>query len=111
MASIDLTNLREMTGGDAELERELFAEFILSFEKGIRSLQKCNEMDGAEGWRAEAHALKGIALNLGAQQLGALCKKAQDNHLAGKEVRQVMLTDIQSEYEVVKPLLLAISAK
>jgi HPt (histidine-containing phosphotransfer) domain-containing protein len=106
MASIDLTNLREMTGGDVELEKELFAEFCSSFEQGIRSLQESNETDNAEEWQSKAHALKGIAFNLGAQTLGTLCRQAQDGHLAVKEVRQGILKDIQSEYERVKPLLL-----
>lgn len=105
---VDLTNLREMIDGDSDMEKALFEEFFLSFEAGMQSLQEnCGET-AADAWRKEVHALKGISLNLGAQKLGKLCKKAQDDCLAATEEKQKMLAGIQEEYARVRQVLLVI---
>jgi HPt (histidine-containing phosphotransfer) domain-containing protein len=102
---VDLTNLREMTDGDREMERELFAEFFSSTEEGIESMAgQCT--DGAnETWRATAHAMKGTSVNLGANALGELCKKAQENDAASAVEKEAVLADIKQEYQAVKSYL------
>ena len=74
---VDLNVLRQMTDGDAALEQELFAEFFTSFEAGIAALKRLTDPAHQEDWRKQAHALKGMAVNLGAMALGAVCKQAQ----------------------------------
>lgn len=106
---VDLTNLRSMTDGDQEMEKALFEEFFSSFEAGMASLQTNIEEAAAEAWRKEAHALKGIALNLGAMQLGELCKKGQDNHLSSSTAKQELIKQIQGEYDQVKSFLKTLS--
>lgn len=102
---VDLTNLREMTDGDKELESQLFSEFFTSSEECIATL-KNNCSDGTnEVWRTAAHALKGTSYNLGAAKLGDLCKKAQENNAAFSLEKQAMLNDIQLEYADVKKFL------
>jgi HPt (histidine-containing phosphotransfer) domain-containing protein len=59
----------------------------------------------ADRWRRQAHAFKGIALNLGAERLGALCRKAQEMPEAPESVKAGMLTNIRAEYERVKEYL------
>jgi len=103
--TVDLTNLRSMTDGDAELEKTLFEEFMISFEKGIKGLHESCGENMAETWRKHSHALKGIALNLGAGKLGELCKKAQDDHLAAAGAKDSILRSIEEEYKVVKVFL------
>ena len=104
-APVDLTNLRSMTDGDVELEKTLFEEFYTSFEKGILALRTNCANSSAEAWRSNAHALKGVALNLGAEKLGALCKKAQDDHGANENAKELMLQAIETEYNDVKVFL------
>lgn len=103
---VDLTNLRSMTDGDKEMEKELFKEFFSSFEIGIASLQVNMEEEAAETWRNATHSLKGIALNLGAMELGNLCKKGQDEYQANKETKNILLQAIQKEYSQVRGFLL-----
>jgi len=102
---VDLTNLREMTGNDAEMEKALFEEFYSSFETGIATLQKNTTASAANTWRQEVHALKGIALNLGAIKLGELCKQAQDSFSSDEADKNKMLQHIQAEYAQVKVFL------
>ncbi len=105
---VDLSNLREMTDGDIELERELFAEFISSSQECISIMEEncCNGEN--EIWHATAHALKGTSVNLGAEKLGELCKKAQEQQNAYSNEKQQILSDIKAEYNEVKIYLKAL---
>jgi HPt (histidine-containing phosphotransfer) domain-containing protein len=102
---VDLTNLREMTDGDKEMEQELFEEFFSSSQEAINIMQN-NCVDGEnEAWRSQAHALKGTALNLGAQSLGKKFEQAQENHAVSGQEKQAMLDAIKAEYAQVKSFL------
>ncbi|MGE0252730.1 MAG: Hpt domain-containing protein [Dongiaceae bacterium] len=103
---VDLTNFRDMISGDKELEKVLFHEFFAAFEKGIENL-RANDGDNPEAWRLQAHALKGTALNLGAQALSDFCRKAQEKHTAAAEEKRRVLKEIEQEYKTVKEFLLA----
>jgi len=102
---VDLTNLRTMTDGDQELEEALFTEFYSSFEHGIGVLKGNTDPAQAEVWRKTAHGLKGTALNLGAEMLGRLCEKAQEEPQAAPPAKQQLLQRIEAEYEQVKTYL------
>jgi len=107
---VDLANLRSMTDGDREMEVALFEEFYSSFETGIAELEASVEAPAAETWRKQAHALKGVALNLGAGHLGELGKKAQDEYQAGAEAKTALVQSIRTEYEQVKLFLQKLAA-
>jgi HPt (histidine-containing phosphotransfer) domain-containing protein len=102
---VDLTNLRSMTDGDTELEKALFEEFYSSFESGIANLHLHSAGGNMEAWRQESHALKGIALNMGADTLGELCKKAQEAYASDKITKDDLLEKIEKEYLCVKEYL------
>lgn len=104
-SSVDLTDLRSMTDGDAEMERALFAAFYASSEAAF-NLMTDHCTDGPdEVWRANAHAIKGSAYNLGAKALGDLCRQAQENPGASRHEKQALLEKIASEYAAVKAIL------
>lgn len=102
---VDLTNLREITDGDKEMESELFKEFINTSDSYIVSLGNMLDADKNELWRTTTHAFKGLALNLGAANLGALCKNAQENNTASQQDKTAMLEAIRHEYAAVKDFL------
>ena len=102
---VDLTNLREMTDGDKDVEMMLFEEFFKSAHSCLSGLEQfCH---GAENdqWRRSAHAFKGIALNIGAAQLSALCKQAQDGMALPSPQKQTLLDSIKTEYGLVQNYL------
>jgi len=68
--AIDYDHLAQYTGGDSELEAEVFALFINQIESWSRLL----EPDAAdEDWAAAAHSLKGSARGVGAVELAEAC--------------------------------------
>lgn len=100
---VDLDNLREITDGDAELEAEFFDEFRSSANEVLSVLDPV--ANDNETWRKAAHALKGIAMNLGAYPLGELGKQAQEKCEAPSEEKQTMLAEIKAEYQNVLQFL------
>ncbi|MGH1456003.1 MAG: Hpt domain-containing protein [Alphaproteobacteria bacterium] len=104
--TVDLSNLRMATDGDAELEQELFEEFISSTTDLIHDLENhCQGSSDNEKWRTSSHALKGIALNLGANPLGALGKNAQDISEHSIDEKTRLLSNIKSEHQKVLEFL------
>jgi HPt (histidine-containing phosphotransfer) domain-containing protein len=102
---VDLTNLREMTGGDSDIEQMLFVEFCRSAQGCVQGLTQFSNDPQTENWRKSAHAFKGIALNIGANQLSVLCKQAQDQHMADAAAKALMLQSIKCEYALVEEYL------
>ena len=102
---VNLDNLREMTGGDETVERELFNVFLDSSNKCLTALQASTTAGQEETWQTEAHAWKGMSLNLGAEKLGELCACAQMNNRASPEEKARMLNEISQEYDKVKQYL------
>ncbi len=102
---VNLSNLREMTGGDAALEKELFTVYLSSSDVCLESLRANVGVGNEETWRTQAHAWKGMCLNLGAETLGKLCAEAQMNNIAPPEKKAEMLAAIEEEYGKVKAYL------
>ena len=99
---VNLLNLREMTGDDKEMEKELFQVFIDSAETCLKDLAVSTTPQTAETWRKQAHALKGISLSLGAEKLGDLCKQAQESFEADSEEKIKLRNEIEKEYKKVR---------
>lgn len=104
-APVNLSNLREMTDGDKELEEALFQEFFSSTEALLDQLNEALNSNDPEAWRAAAHALKGTSYNLGAQKLGDYCKTAQEGHTGPHEEKAALLMSLRKEYQGVKEFL------
>jgi len=73
---VNLSYLRGLTGGDREMEKSLFEVFLSSSEECIAHLGNNCVGGENEDWRQQAHALKGSAMNMGAETLAAVCAKA-----------------------------------
>jgi len=99
--AIDYDHLAQYTGGDSELEAEVFALFINQIESWSRLL----EPDAAdEDWAAAAHSLKGSARGVGAVELAEACAKAETLIGAAGEAarRSVAREKILSRMDQVK---------
>jgi len=102
---VDLSNLRDMTEGDTNLEQYLFREFISAGASCLTRLAT-SQTDGLESeWRSASHAFKGIAYNLGAQHLGDLCKQGQESQHAPEGEKAALYEQIAKAYEAVKLFL------
>jgi len=95
---VNFDNLRNITGGDASVEATLFGFFFESAEECMQKLHEALAANDESAWRQNAHAFKGICLNLGALPLGALCSQAQGDFRATAEEKQAMILAIESEF-------------
>jgi HPt (histidine-containing phosphotransfer) domain-containing protein len=104
---VNLFNIREMLGGDPAREKELYGIYMEASEECLTIMQGNLGPDGEENWHRQAHSLKGMSMNLGADALGALCAEAQKNDKAPAEEKEKMLAAIQDEYKRVREYLLS----
>jgi len=72
---IDRAHLSTMTGGDTELAQEVIEIFRHQADLWSRMLDATAP---PRQWADAAHAIKGAALSLGAEQLVASCKTAEE---------------------------------
>lgn len=100
---VDLSNLHDLTGGDAGVELELFKVFLEEAAANYDGLSA--SLSKPEDWRRYAHALKGISRNLGAARLGDLCYEAQQGFQAEQNEKTRILANIEAEFLAVKGFL------
>jgi two-component system sensor histidine kinase/response regulator len=68
---VDLSALRELTGGDVEFERELVETFVASGDKCLKDIVEALRASDFETIGKRAHALKGASANIHAFRLSA----------------------------------------
>ncbi|MDX2028091.1 MAG: Hpt domain-containing protein [Alphaproteobacteria bacterium] len=102
---INFDNLRTITDGDPVLESELFQVFLESSQTCLKGLQAACDVNDEGAWRREAHAFKGLCLNLGAEPLAVLCKTAQEDCGALPDEKQAMLVAMKSELARVQEII------
>jgi two-component system, sensor histidine kinase and response regulator len=70
-AEIDMGALRELTGGDAEFERELIETFVTSGDECLAEIVAALRVSDVDTIGKRAHALKGASANIHASGLAA----------------------------------------
>lgn len=73
-AVLDLKHLRRFTLGQPAFEREILGLFSATLTQTLAALQSA---ESAAQWHMAAHTLKGSALGIGAGQLAALGREAE----------------------------------
>jgi two-component system, sensor histidine kinase and response regulator len=68
---VDISALHELTGGDAEFERELIDTFVASGDKCLAEIVAAMQVNDFETIGKRAHALKGASANIHAHRLSA----------------------------------------
>ncbi|HME38253.1 MAG TPA: PAS domain-containing protein [Steroidobacteraceae bacterium] len=68
---VDMSALRELTGGDAEFERDLVETFVSSGDQCLAEILSALRTSDFETIRKRAHALKGASANIHAAGLAA----------------------------------------
>jgi two-component system, sensor histidine kinase and response regulator len=85
-AEVDMSALREITGGDAEFERELVETFVSSGDKCLAEILSALHANDFATIGKRAHALKGASANIYASGLAAaassLEKAARENSVS-----------------------------
>jgi PAS domain S-box-containing protein len=74
---IDLNALHELTGGDAEFERDLLDTFITSGDQCLADIVSALQVSDFDTIGKRAHALKGASANIHAHTLSAAASKVE----------------------------------
>ena len=80
--AVDRDALRELTGGDAEFERELAETFVSSGDQCLAEIMAAIQVNDFDTIRKRAHSLKGASANIHAQDL---CQAASSLENAVRE--------------------------
>lgn len=98
MPEFDTTRLKDISGGNADMEKKLFMLFFTSCEQCLAKLQ-----EGQSTWQEAMHELKGVAANMGMEPLAQICEAAyQAGDGAPDEVKGQALRDIYDEVEAAR---------
>lgn len=74
---LDRLRLRDLTDGDAEFERELLETFVASARVLMAEVRAGLMARDAAGVAKDAHALKGVSLNVGATSLAKFASELE----------------------------------
>lgn len=99
---VDTKHLQEITCGEEEEEKLFVAIFEKVSDETLASLEQSTTDDDDEAWRQATHKLKSAASNIGARALWALCDHAEYNCPPAQAHKHEVLSEIQSEYKVVR---------
>jgi PAS domain S-box-containing protein len=75
---VDLTALRELTGGDTDFQRELLETFITSGDQCLADIRDAHRIGDLDTVRKRAHALKGASANIHAVGLAAAASSLEN---------------------------------
>ncbi len=75
MNILNRENLQDATDGDTSMEAMLYQSFFKGSKEYIEVIN--NPSSSSEEVARALHSLKGLALNMGAEQLGDICRIAE----------------------------------
>jgi two-component system, sensor histidine kinase and response regulator len=102
---VDISALHEITGGDADFERDLIETFVVSGDKCLADILEALRVSDYETIGKRAHALKGASANIHAHRL---CTAASHLEIAA---RSNSLREIDGLVRQVKENLSAVNAQ
>lgn len=97
--SFDISTLRDVLGDDRETEAMLLEVFVMSVEETLASLRPVTTPD----WASSMHKIKGAGLNIGAEQLSTLAKRAElEAATLSVQDKEALLTVLEAEFAAIK---------
>jgi HPt (histidine-containing phosphotransfer) domain-containing protein len=100
---VDLTEVLEVIGDDAELLAEMVEEFVKSTSNLIDALQIDLEQMNAPKAMQDAHTIKGAAAAFGAESLREVAFRIEQLALQGKLAEAaVLLAELKQEWQAVE---------
>jgi CheY-like chemotaxis protein/HPt (histidine-containing phosphotransfer) domain-containing protein len=102
---VDVNALHEITGGDAEFERELIDTFVASGDQCLKEILEAVRTSDFDTVGKRAHALKGASANIHAHRLAAAASNLE------VAARSNSLREIGSLVHQVKEKLQAVNAQ
>jgi HPt (histidine-containing phosphotransfer) domain-containing protein len=102
-----MANLLEITGGDQDFVDELVDTYISEGGRIVGELVAAADAGSIPDLVRPAHSLKSSSLNVGALDLGELCRRLEQDALsAGVEDPVARATEIRAAFDAVRAALL-----
>ena len=103
-APVNLKPLRELTGGDSDFEREIIDLFLDDTALRLNRLQEVIAGGDPAEVEAEAHSIKGAAVNMGAEPFRKLARDLEflSKKNGSMEGAEKILADLRSEFKNIK---------
>lgn len=86
MDVLNRENVIDATDGDLAMEAMLYQSFL---KTSATYMQEITTSDNAETKARALHSLKGLALNMGAEALGELCRRAESENIELSSIQNV----------------------
>ena len=103
--AVDRKALRELTGGDAEFERELAETFVASGDQCLAEIMAALKVSDYDTVRKRAHSLKGASANIHARELSHAASSLEN------AAREKSIPTIGGLVEVLKQRLAEVNAE
>ena len=103
--AVDRKALRELTGGDAEFERELAETFVASGDQCLAEIMAALKVSDYDTVRKRAHSLKGASANIHARDLSHAASSLEN------AAREKSIPTIGGLVEVLKQRLAEVNAE
>lgn len=94
LSFVDMEHFEMFTDGDPDEEKELLDMFFEQTDLSIHDLKESCANENDIMWKKAAHKMKGATANLGAYNLSAVCKKAEESFDQNRIEKEKMLADI-----------------
>ena len=98
-AVVDLDHLAQYTGGDRNLEDQLFSLFLLN---AVRYIDDMAQSGGGQTWKMAAHTLKGGARGIGAWDVADQSEQAEAALHAPDDARDRLIRELRDAVERVR---------
>jgi HPt (histidine-containing phosphotransfer) domain-containing protein len=100
--ALDRQRLRDLTDGDVEFERELLETFVASVRVLLGDLRASLMARNPTSIAKDAHALKGVCLNVGATSMAKCAAELETAARAGKvDPIDVTLEQLRNEEQAL----------
>jgi CheY-like chemotaxis protein len=109
LSDVDLTALHELTGGDADFERELIETFVASGDKCLADIVEALRADDYDTVGKRAHTLKGASANIHAHRLSVAASQLE-NAARAKSLREIdgLVRELKENLRAVNAQLRAV---
>ncbi len=98
-----LERLRELAGDDSgDFLIDLFEEFFTTSRELVDEMTTHQASADLDALKKSSHALKGAALNLGANTLAAICKEGEQAARASKDPGATWIARLEAEFARVR---------
>ena len=110
-AVIDLEHLARYTGGNAQVNAEIFRLFDVQANELVAKLRSVLDARDAKSWREITHTIKGAARGIGAFDLADAAARCEPIAMSDRENAVAAIAALQGQSQAVQATIKAYLAR